>query len=520
MNAAEQILGPPLAAGLGEQTALVSDEASLSYRQLDKLANRYGNAFRAAGVEPENRILFFMDDSADLVAAYLGAMKIGAVPVAFNLRAMPADLGWAIDDSRCKVLLIDASFLDVLESIHQTLANPPYVVVRDGEHGTYTDTGSFIAGQPERLDYVPMASDDMAFWLYTSGTTGRPKGVVHLHHDVSVADLHLRRNLGVEPGDRIFNTSKLFFAFALGHSLLGGLRAGATVLLFRGWPEAGSVIDFVDRRQPDLLFSVPAFYRNLLREGVGGHQGLRRLRHCISAGERLPEPLYEKWLEATGVPILEGVGTSESVFLFIANTPGQTRPGASGRPLPWVQARLIDDQGRVVTEPQTPGVLCIKMESVFDRYWNRQDKTRAAFCDDGWYQTGDMFVFDADGWWYHCGRSDDMLKISGQWVSPLEIEECVLAVPQVADSAVVGHTDEDGLLRMVLFVELHGGVCEDELAERIRETLASRLSVYKCPRRIRFIEAIPRTSTGKLQRFELRRMLAADADAGDGRPNA
>lgn len=509
INAAEEILGPPLAAGLGDRPALIWNADSLSYRQLEKLTNRYGNAFRAAGVEPGNRVLFLMDDSPDLVAAYLGAMKIGAVPVAFNLRATAAELQHVIEDSRCAILIIEDAFLDVFEAIQAGLSQRPRVVVWGERRGDYPGTAAFVEGRAEELDYLPMAVDDMAFWLYTSGTTGRPKGVVHLQHDITVADLHLCRSLGVKPGDRIFTTSKLFFAFALGHSFFGGLRAGATVLLYHGWPEARPIIEFIDRERPDLLFSVPAFYRNLMHEGACGHDAFRRIRHCVSAGEKLPGQLFERWLEGTGVPILEGIGTSETVFLFIANTPDRMRPGATGRPLPWTEARLVDDQGRTVTEPDTPGVLCVKMGSVFDRYWNQQDRTRAAFCGDGWYRTGDMFMFDAAGWWYHCGRADDMLKVSGQWVSPAEIEECVLTVPRVAEAAVVGSETEDGLTRTTLFVVAGNGVDTAILADSIRETLTSRLSVYKCPRNIHFLDAIPRTSTGKVQRYKLRRMLTA-----------
>lgn len=509
MNAAEEILGPPLAADRHHRAALIWNDLSLTYRQLEKLTNRYGNGFRSIGVEPENRVLFFMDDSPDLVAAYLGAMKIGAVPVAFNLRATPADLQHVIEDSRCKVLVIERAFLDVLEVFEDRLEHRPRIVVRGGARGSDLDTRAIIEDLPDELAYTPMNADDMAFWLYTSGTTGHPKGVVHLQHDVLPSDLHMRRNLGVKPGDRVFTTSKLFFAFALGHSLLGGLRTGATVLLYEGWPDAKSIIELVDKERPDFLFSVPAFYSHMLREGIDGHPGFRRIRCCVSAGEKLPEPLYQQWLDATGVPILEGIGTSETVFLFIANTPDRTRPGASGQPLPWAQTRLIDNQGLEVTEPHTPGMLCIKMDSVFDRYWNQQAKTRAAFCGDGWYRTGDMFEFDPEGWWYHCGRSDDLLKISGQWVSPQEIEECVLTLPQVAEAAVVGVVNNEGLVRVALFVVPRDDALCDPLAELIHETLTGRLSVYKCPRTIRFVDTIPRTSTGKVQRFKLRRMLVA-----------
>lgn len=505
INAADEILGPAIAAGHGDATALLGEDCRLSFAQLDRLVNRCGNALRSAGVGRGERVLFLLDDSPELVGAYLGAMRIGAVSVALNVRLTPQDLQFSLADTDAAVLFVHAEFLDVYRAVEAALPQRPRLVVvgADGEAGF----DAFLAGQSEQLASVPMAPEEMAFWIYSSGTTGRPKAAVHAHRDVLIADLHLHANFGVGPGDRVFTTSKMFFAFALGHSLFGALRCGAAVIIFRGWPDVEAVARIVDLLRPTVVCSVPTMYRNLLRGGAAACGAFRAVRHFIAAGEKLPETLFQQWLEATHQPILEGIGTSETIFLAIANTPRSYRAGASGRPLPWVEARLVDEQGATITKPHAPGLLALRMDSVFAQYW-RQPELTVKVLRDGWYFPGDMFSFDADGWWYHHGRGDDMLKISGQWVSPTEIEECALRMPELAEVAVVGVANADGLVRLAMFAVARNPA-EDEasLTNRIIETLRGKLSIYKCPRTIRFVDALPRTATGKTQRFKLKQLL-------------
>ena len=352
-----------------------------------------------------------------------------------------------------------------------------------------------------------MSPDDMAFWIYSSGTTGRPKAAVHLHRNVLISDRHLVENLGVKPGDRLLCSSKLFFAFSLGHLLLGGLRAGAAIILHKGWPEPNSIATLVKTQRPDYFFSVPTFYRNLLNAGVADDPAFANIRCCVSAGEGLPTALFEKWQKKTGTAIFEGIGSSETVYLFIANNPASFRAGSSGRPQPWVETRLFDDNQQPVTNPDTPGLLWVKMGSACDRYWNRPHKSHDTFVD-GWYCTGDMFSFDAQGWWQHLGRQDAMLKISGQWVSPIEIEEQAMSANNVVDAAVVGAVNEDGLTRAMMFV-VPGNPPEDRetFCQDLTNHLRKKLSIYKCPRKIRLVEQLPRTDTGKLKRFVLRQWM-------------
>jgi benzoate-CoA ligase len=266
----------------------------------------------------------------------------------------------------------------------------------------------------------------------------------------------------------------------------------------------------VKHYRPDFMFSVPTVYRNLLRDHCTETDAFDSVRCFISAGEKLPESLFERWRAATGKPILEGIGATETIFLTIANTPTAYRAGATGRPQPGVGIRLLDEHDEPITEPGRPGMLWVKIGSLCSGYWNQPEKTRDSF-RDGWYRTGDAFSFDADGWWYHLGRGDELLKISGQWVSPVEIEECALATPGVADAAVVGVPNSDGLVRLAMFVVPAGPAPVDGLASRLQDKIKSRLSIYKCPRNITFVDEIPRTATGKVQRFRLRELAAGTA---------
>ncbi len=508
MNAADEIIGRPLAHGLGDQAAILCSERTISYAQLNAEVNRHGNALKALGIARGARVLFLMDDSPELVAAYLATLRIGAVAVALNVRLAPRDLRFVIEDSACGAIFVDAHFLDLYESAAEGLSAPPRVIVL-GRASTppYLGHAEFLAGQSAQLESVKVDPEEVGFWLYSSGTTGKPKAVMHPHRTAIVADRLERELFGLKPGERVFTTSKLFFGFALGHSLMGGLQCGATVILSPAWPEPKLIIDTVERHKPDVFFSTPVMYRNLLREGAPTHPAFRRIRHFVSAGEKLPESLYEDWLELAGKPICDGIGASETVFLFLANRPDDSRAGSSGKPVPWAEVRLVGEDGRDISEPETPGLIAIRTSCQFVGYWKLPDISAHAL-RDGWYFPGDMFRFDAAGRWYHMGRGDDMLKISGQWVSPAEIEACAMTVPGVSEAAVVGYPNEDGLTRIALFAVPRDEEADREaLAAALTDTFKSTLSIYKCPRTIRFLKQMPQTATGKMQRYRLRELL-------------
>lgn len=507
MNAADEVIGRGRERAGDESIAIAEKNSELSYRELDERINQFGNAMRSLGVNRENRVLFLLDDSAQLVAAYLAAIRIGAVPVAFNLRAAPRDLKYVIEESRAVLLFIESHLLATYEEIEDSLDEAPTLIIGGpcGRPGLSLE--DFAVGQSRRLVSRTMSTDDMAFWIYSSGTTGKPKAIVHLHHDVLDADRHLVENLGIAPGDRVFCTSKIFFAYSLGNILLGGLRAGATLILNRGWPDAEQITQVIAARQPDFFFSVPTFYRNLLASGCAADPAFGKLRGCVSAGESLPASLFEQWRAATGVEIHEGLGSSETIFLVIANRPGACRPGSAARLQPWAEARLVDDADQIIHAVDTPGMLWIKTDSVGDRYWNRKQLSRHTFVN-GWYCTGDMMSVDEGGWWQHHGRLDSMLKISGQWVSPVEIEERALSAANVVDAAVVGKVNEDGLIRATLFIVPDATPPDETVFRRdLLEHLRAGLAVYKCPRNIRFLSELPRTDTGKIKRFVLRQWM-------------
>lgn len=508
MNAADEIIGRPLRAGLGDAPAILCSARTLSFAGLDALVNRCGHALRAHGVGRGDRVLFLMDDSPELVAAYLATLRIGAVAVALNVRLAARDLSYIIDHSQCRAICVDAHFIDLYDSAAEAMAGKPLVIQVGGTPAAgRLALAEIIASQPDALDSVPVDPGEVGFWLYSSGTTGKPKAVMHPHRSVLVADCLEREILGVGPGDRVFTTSKLFFGFALGHSLMGGLQCGATIILSPAWPEPKLIIDTVERHQPTVLFSTPVMYRNLLREGAPMRPAFRAIRHFVAAGEKLPESLYDDWQELCDKPILDGVGASETVFLFLLNRPQDSKGGSSGKPVHWAELRLVDDEGRDIITPGSPGQIAVRTPCCFVGYW-QQPELSARAIRDGWYFPGDMFEFDAEGRWCHLGRADDMLKVSGQWVSPTEIEACALTVPEVMDAAVVGFPNEDGLTRIALFVTPRSPECDREALEAsLLATFKSTLSIYKCPRTIRFVDDLPRTATGKTQRFRLREML-------------
>ncbi len=506
LNACDALLGPAIALGLRDAPALLHRDAVYSYGELEALVNRFANALRSAGIGFGERVLFMLKDTPELVAGFLAAMKIGGVAVALNTRYSAADLAYALTDTGSQTLFVHSDFLPILDqAVAEGAPRPSTLVICDAEPEPETSAlalSDFLARQTGPVASAPTAPDDMAFWVYTSGTTGKAKAAVHRHRDVLIADVHLGEVLGVKPQDKLFSSSKLFFTFALAHCLLGGLRVGATLILDDRWPHTETIAEIVARHRPDVMFSVPTIYRNLLAEGHAEGNPFRAVRAFVSAGERLPPAVLAHWQEATGKPIFDGIGATETLFLFVANTPSACRPGATGRQQPGVELRLVDDQERPITEPGQLGVLWVRMGSIAAQYWNRPDKNAASF-DQGWYRTGDMFSFDAEGWWYHHGRSDDLFKVSGQWVSPTEIEDCAMAIAGAADVAVIGAPNDDGLTRLVMFVAAAPDCETDDLAARIQQHLKANLSIFKCPRNIQFVSEIPRTATGKVQRFRL-----------------
>ncbi len=514
MNGADLLLAPALEGGRADTPAILAGEVEISYAELAAAVGRCGHALRGFGVEVQDRVLLLVDDGPALVFAYLGAMIIGAVPVALNLRASAGELGFVIEDSDCRLIVVGPEFVPLLEQAARALTRPPKVVVSAGRSEDppqkFPSLPGLMEAQPADLAPTLLGPDDMALWMYTSGTTGVPKAVVHRLGSIPAVGRYLGAVYGVTPGERLFCTSKLFFAFSLGHILLAGFRLGATAVLSAGWPSAKAVAAVIERHRPGVVFSVPTLYRRLLEENLVASPAFRSVRHFISAGERLPDSLFRQWVAANGNPILEGIGASETLMMFLANRPDDYCPGATGKPLPGTEVRLVGETGQGILEAQAPGVLWVRSDCLAAGYWSRSDKTSAAF-DAGWYCTGDVFHRDAEGRFRHQGRADDMLKVSGQWVSPAEIEDIVLKHPKVSEAAVVGVEDSAGLIHLALCLAPSDPAVDRETLEReLTRALRSELSIYKCPRRFVYLAELPRTATGKTQRFKLRAIAAEE----------
>jgi len=492
-NAAALFVDAPVEEGLGDRVALVTPTGSLDYAGLQRLTDRAAHALRALGVEPEQRVALLMADGAGWAATFFGALKLGAVAVPINTRLGPADLRTVLADCRPRVLVAD---LPLLEG---AAIDPAALGIR-----TALDFEALVrdaSAGPMRPE--PVGADAMAFWLYTSGTTGSPKAAVHCHRTLP-ACRNYRELLGVTAADRVFATSKLFFAYALGNQLLIPLFARATAYLHPGWPDPAEVARVMSEFAPTLFFSVPTVYARLLRADLPA-ETFRSARLCVSAGERLPGDLYEAWRARFGVEILDGIGATETVFMVLSNRPGESRPDSSGVPVPGTEARLLDAEGRPVPDGEE-GVLWVRTPSQAAAYYRRLDHSRRTFVGD-WFRTGDVYRRDATGHHVHCGREDDFFKVAGQWVSPAQVESVLLRHPEVLDGGVVGAPEAGGLIKPFVFVVPRDPTVSPEaLRSDVRRFLDGALAPHQRPRDIRIVAELPRTATGKLQRFRLREL--------------
>ena len=413
MNGADILLEQGLEISSGENPAILTERTSVSYAQLDAAACRAGHAMGVLGVNAGDRILIMADDRPEHIYAYLGALKIGAVPVSLNLQFSSRNLTNIVQDSACKLFLVDTQYVDLCAQAMFQLPAPAPLVVLDVASPGLPFFADLMKEQPASLDSHMLDPDDMALWMYTSGTTGEPKAVVHCLRSMLTIDGFLGSVFGVGPGDRIFCSSKLFSAYSLGHCLLAGLRLGASIILHEGWPSAQAVGEVVHKHRPHVVFSVPTLYDVLLQQGFAGFQGFACVRHFISSGEDLPRALAEQWMAATGNPILQGSGATEALIMYMGNQPNDYLTGSTGKPFPGTKVKLVSKNGEVINDPGIPGVLWVQSDSVAREYWHQKARSQAAF-KDGWYVTGLVFLVDDQGFYHYQGQDDDMLKIVGQ----------------------------------------------------------------------------------------------------------
>jgi acyl-coenzyme A synthetase/AMP-(fatty) acid ligase len=569
-NVATHFVDRNVADGRGDRVAIECGDDRITYRDVLLRVNRLGSALRdRLGVRPEERVVLLLADGPEFVYSFFGAIKIGAVPVPLNTLWKPAEYQYVLRDSRAAVMIVSEALLPQIEQIpaseRRTLkhivvvadrhsaavskpmwrppSGGPEVRLKPDATGFETAFSELLdAGSPE-LDAEPTSRDAPAFWQYSSGSTGLPKGCVHLQHDLVIcAELYGKGVLDIRPADRTFSVAKLFFAYGLGNALTMPFSVGATTILWPGPPTPQNVYAVIEKHRPTVFYSVPTGYGMMLahQRGADTRVGpytadvgadprvrpytadvgadprvrpepvdfdLSSIRLAISAGEALPDALSSRFKERFGIDIIDAIGSTEAAYMFISNRPGAIRSGSSGLIVPGYDARLLDDAGAHVPRGEI-GNLWIEGDSVCAAYWNQHEKTKSTI-QGRWLRTGDKYTQDEDGYFYYAGRSDDMLKVGGQWVSPVEVESALIAHAAVLECGVVGHEDHDALTKPMAFVVLcDGATGSAELAKELQQFVRERLAEYKRPRWVEFLPELPKTATGKIQRFKLRAMAA------------
>jgi benzoate-CoA ligase family protein len=505
LNAASVFIDRHLQEGRADKQAIICNDIVVTYRGLYENVNRFGNAMLALGVRMEERIAIIMPDSPECVYAFFGAIKIGAIAIPMNTLLKPADYEYLLNDSRSPVVVVHASLFDRISPARDRLRHVKNVVVVGGDAGADLPFDRIMNDASPELKAAETSKDDCAFWLYSSGTTGFPKGTIHLHHDMIVAaEYYAKQTIDLRESDVSFSVAKLFFAYGLGNGLYFPLWVGATTILLPDRPLPETVYAVIDRFRPTVFYSVPTSYAALLHVAEQtGRTSLHRVRMCVSAGEPLPKPLFEKWLERFGVEILDGIGSTEILHIFISNRPGRVKGGSTGEVVPGYEAKILDDDKQEIPAGEV-GTLYMKGDSIASGYWNKHAQTKKTFFGE-WVNTHDKFTMDTDGYFWYAGRTDDMIKVSGLYVSPAEVESVLASHPKVLESGVVGVPDSEGLIKPRAYVVLKNKAdARESLVAELKNFVKSNMLPHKYPRTIIFVDELPKTATGKIQRYKLR----------------
>jgi benzoate-CoA ligase family protein len=507
-NLTDQFVDRHIREGRAQKAAIRSGESVCAYGELAADVNRAGNGLLRLGLQDEQRVLLLLPDCPEFAIAYFGVMKIGAVAVPTSTAARTADYDYFLRESKARILIVhSALFAEVAPALAAQHFLRHVIVVGEPQPG-YMHWNEWLAQNSSELEAASTSREDVAFWLWTSGSTGRPKAAVHLHYDwICCCTNYAVGVLGIGPDDITFSSSKLFHAYGLGNGLMFPFYAGASTVLFSGKAQAKAVLGIAQTARPTLFFSVPTLYAQMLQEAERESYCFDSVRLAVSAAEPLPAEIFRRWRHKFGVEILDGIGSTEALHIYLSARPGNVKPGSTGSAVQGYKLRIIDADDREVP-PDTIGDLLVSGDSIAPCYWNRRQLTVERMRGN-WFFTGDKYRMDKDGHYWYAGRSDDMFRVSGQWVSPVEVESTLIEHECVLEAAVVAYREDTELHAPKAFIVLREGIAASpDLARELQEFVKHRITPYKYPRYIEFVDHLPKTAAGKLLRYKLRELAS------------
>jgi 4-hydroxybenzoate-CoA ligase len=515
-NAADYFVDRNVRQGRGHKIAVYTELRNYTYNDIQKMTNKTANALRELGVRVDDRVIIIMLDVPQFYAIFYGAIKIGAVPIPTNTMLTPEDYEYYLNDSRARVLVVSEQLIPVITQIKGDLRYLRDMIVISEKDGAFIPFKQKYKHAPETIKTEFTMKDDIGFWLYSSGSTGAPKGAIHSQYDmVAVSESFGQGVLKLTENDILFSAARLFFAYGLGNSGYLPFSVGASAVLSSQSPKPEGMFQYLEKFRPTIFFGIPTLYGQMLEHkekqdeengtvpDPNANHEFSSVRICVSAGEALPPDIYHRWKKRFGIDIIDGIGTTEMLHIFIANLPGEVKPGSTGKPVPGYELKLVDDNGQDVPMGEI-GMLLVKGGSAAQQYWRKRERTKATMQGE-WINTGDKYYMDEEGYYFCAGRGDDMLKVGGIWVSPVEVENCIMEHPAVFEVAVTAKNDENSLVKPKAWVVLKDGhkACE-ELEKDIKQWVLDRLAKYKYPRWVEFVDELPKSVTGKIQRFKLR----------------